>query len=67
MQLHKDAVNDEVILRLKEHEYIMILHALKGAASDDRRKGLDYEGFYSAPRGDVVELHNKIDEAERSC
>ena len=65
MKLSKDQVHDEIILHLKEHEYVMILAALKAATADDTRKGIEYFHFYGAEKGEIVRLHNEIDEEER--
>jgi hypothetical protein len=64
MKLEKDNLEGEIILRLKEPEYIIVLRALKSASSDDARGGDAYLHFYGADRGDVVRLLNQIDEAE---
>ena len=65
MRLRKD--NNEIILHLKEQEYLIVLHALKAATGDDKRKGLDYWNFYTADKSDIVKLHNEIDTAEQSA
>ena len=64
MKLQKDNLEGEIILRLKEPEYLIVLAALKAASGDDTRRGDAYFHFYGVERGDVVRLHNQIDEAE---
>jgi hypothetical protein len=64
MKLEKDNLEGEIILRLKEPEYLIVLAALKAASSDDTHRGDEYFQFYGAERGDVVRLHNQIDETE---
>ena len=60
MKLSKDGLNDEVVLRLKDSEFSIVIASLRAAASDDTRRGIDYVNFYSAERGDVVKLQNQI-------
>lgn len=67
MKLKKDQMHDEIILHLKEHEYLIVLAALKAATADDMRRGIEYSHFYGADKGDVVRLHNEIDEGEKTA
>jgi hypothetical protein len=65
MKLSKEA--DEIVLRLKEREYFVVLNALKAATADDTRKGIAYSFFYDGDKGEVVRLHNEIEAAEQSA
>ena len=66
MKLTKDHVKGRIILDLQESEYLVVLAALKAATADDSRRGLDYVAFYGAEKAELVSLHNRIDEAERT-
>ncbi len=65
MKLTKDHLHDKISLTLSEKEFFIILGALKGATADDVRKGHDYAILYGGDKGDVVRLHNEIDQANR--
>lgn len=65
MKLTKDNLRDKLILTLSEKEFFIILGALKGASADDARKGMEYRMFYRGSKGDIVHLHNQLDEANR--
>jgi hypothetical protein len=65
MKLEKNQIKDRITLHLQENEYLIILATLKAATADDSRNGIAYFGFYGADKGEVVALHNAIDEAER--
>jgi|GEM_PF-3171837 hypothetical protein len=65
MKLQKSELTSEITLRLNEVEFLIILAALKNATADHSRRGIEHVTFYGCDKGDVVRLHNEIDEANR--
>jgi hypothetical protein len=65
MKIQQDNLHNKLILTLTEEEFLAVLAAVRGASSDDTRKGRDYEHFYSQEKGYMVSLYNSLSAAEQ--
>ena len=63
MNLSKNQISDEVILRLKDTEFDIICAALKAAANDISNGPHGRAMIYGHDRADVVTLWNAIERA----
>ena len=63
MNLSKNQISDEVILRFKDAEFDIVCAALRAAANNISKASHEYSLFYAQDRADVVALWNAIEQA----